>query len=155
MTILNIIESKQITLSLGNNYITSDKLNISLVKKGFIPIIRHYSDSSLMTSKYNSSYPDYVCLNMSSHNGDLIRLKNLTILKNSIGSTTSNIAVKFGFDETIFVNLTVAYAYSSFASYLPYLYTQYGGNYYETPNSKMITIRNIDNYYAIQGKIST
>ena len=141
-----MIESNQIILSKGNNYITTDKLNISTVTKGFIPIIRLISDVTLVTKENDDLYPDYSCFNVSVSSGDLLGLTNLTNLKSAIKSQTSNIAVQFRFDSTVLVNLTLSYAYPSFGTFEPYLYSRYGGNVYGSYNNKLVTIRNIGSY---------
>ena len=146
LTIADLIESKQIVLSKGDNYITSDKLNITLVRKGYVPIIRFVSTVTLGLKENNDIYPDYVCFNISTPNGELLGWNNPTNLTKYLGSVTSNVAVQFVFDSTVFVNLTLSYAYLSFGSFQPYLITKYGGNVFDTINNKMIIIRNIQQY---------
>jgi hypothetical protein len=152
LTITDIIESKQIVLSNGDNYITSDKLNITSVRKGYVPIIRYVSTATLALKEKNDIYPDYVCFNISTSTGELLGWNNTTNLTKYLGSVRSNVAVQFVFDSTVFVNLTLSYAYLSFGSFQPYLITKYGGNVYDTQNNKMIIIRNIQQY-PFQSKI--
>ncbi len=152
-----MIESKQLTLSYGYNYFTSDKLNISLLKKGYVPKIRLISGSMttnvyLVFSTNNYVYPDYVCYNASLSNGTLTGLRNLTTVQKSAGSSKSNIALQFKFEDPTFTNLTSSFAYLAFGTYIPYLYTTYGGNFYNSLNTKSIMIRNIESY-PIQSKL--
>jgi hypothetical protein len=151
LTVIDLIESKQIKFSSRFNYFTSSNLNISLVKRGYIPMIRLVSGSltnnvTLVTKLINDLYPDYVCLDSSLTNGTLIGLRNLKTIQSSVLSKTSNIAVLFSYEDPILVNLTSTYAYSSLGTFQPYLYTKYGGNLYATPNTKLIMIRNVDQY---------
>jgi len=154
LTVTNMIESKQITLSYGLNYITSNRLNISLVKKGFVPMIRLISGIGLnnvymITKKSNSLYSDYVGFNGTLSNGTFIEIRNLTTVKSYLKSTYSNIGVQFSYDELTFVNLTLKYSYLVFGSFEPYLSTLFNGNLYKTGNiytNKIITVRNIDQY---------
>lgn len=146
-----MIESKQISLSYGYNYFTNDKLNISFVKKGYIPRIRFLSGSMtsyvyLVTKTSNSLYPDYVCYNVSLSNGTLIGFRNMTTVKTAIGSSTSNIAMQLKFEDPTLINVTSSFAYLAFGTFLPYLYSTYGGNFYNTLNTKSIMVRNIDPY---------
>ena len=121
-------------------------MNISTVTKGFIPILRLISDVTLVTKENDDLYADYACFNVSASNGDLLGLTNLTNLKSSIKSLTSNIAVQFSYDSTALINLTLSYAYASFGTFEPYLYSRYGGNVYGSYNNKLVTIRNIGSY---------
>jgi hypothetical protein len=154
LTVTNMIESKQIGLTYGLNYITSNSLNISFVKRGFVPIIRLISGINsnrvyMITRKSNSLYSDYIGFNGSLSNGSFMAIRNLTTVNSYLKSTFSNIGVQFGYDELTYVNLTVTYAYLVFGSFYPYLSTLYNGNLYKTVNlytTKMITVRNIDQY---------
>ena len=153
LTITDLIESKQFVVTSGLNLISSEILNISLVKKGYVPIIRLVSAIAtntvyLIVKKSNSLYSDYVCLNSSLSNGTLIGVRNITTVKSFFQSVYSNIAVQFSYDEINLVNLTVTYSYLTFGTYQPYLFTYYNGNTYKNRNlyTKMITVRNIDQY---------
>ena len=153
-----MIETNNITLSTGNNYFTSDKLNISLIKKGYVPTIRPLTSTATANSVSfsakikNETYPDYYGYNVTLNEAltGFTNLKKLIII--STGFKTSNLAVQFGFDDPTLANLTLTYAYKTFGSYLPYLNTQYFGNLFGTQSSKVINIRNIDSY-PIQSKI--
>lgn len=157
LTLADMFESNKISLSIGYNYFTRNKLNISFIPKGYIPIIRLELINANVTlvakSISDNLNPDYVCSNISASNGELLGLKNITVLKNIfVSSVTSNIAVKFYFEDIQYVNLTYSYSYSSFGSFRPYLITQYGVNIYQTQNTKIISVRNMDSY-PIQGII--
>ena len=104
------------------------------------------SNQIVLSKGNNDFYPDYVCFNITSVNGNLTHLKNPTNLTKYLGSATSNVAVQFVFESTVYANLTLSYAYQSFGSFQPYLYTKYGGNFYDTQNNEMIMIRNIEEY---------
>ena len=126
-----MFQTNKITLSIGYNYFTSEKLNISFIPKGYIPIIRIESIDKTVTlvtkSISDNVNPDYVCYNLTTSSGDSLGLENMTVLKNIFASSkTSNIAVQFYFEDIQYVNLTYSYTYSSFGSFRPYLYTQYG-----------------------------
>ena len=152
LTIKSIIESNEIVLKNGSNYITSDKFNLSMISKGSVPIIRlgsglNASNLNFSVKKNNDFYPDYVVYNlMSLSDGNLIGFTNITKFNESIGSPTSNIDVQLKFTDPILINLTRQYAYLSFSSYQPFLYTQYSGNYIGNPNANLIMVRNIDTY---------
>lgn len=153
LTLTDLIESKQFVVTYGLNFISSESLNISLVKKGYVPIIRLvspiiFNSFYLVVKRSNSLYSDYVCLNSSLSNGTLIGVRNITNVKSFFQSAVSNIAVQFSYDEINLVNLTLTYSYQAFGTYQPYLFTYYNGNTYKSQNSytKMITVRNIDQY---------
>ena len=146
-----MIESNQINLKIANNFFTKDKFNLTLVNKGYVPIIRLISGSltntvTMATRFYNDAYSDYVCLDIVSSGGILNGLRNFTNLKIYTGSIKSNIAVQFKFENTTLVNLTISYAFPFYSSFQPFLYTKFGVNFYENPNMKLITVRNIDQY---------
>ncbi len=158
MTIGNeLVESNQIELSYGKNYITNDILNINtLVKKGSVPIIRLIptNNQTILSIKKNSDlYPDYVCLNISAGIG-IAGFTNFSALNDSFKSSKSNIAVQFIFEEPTLINLTVSYAYSSFGTFQPFLYTKFGGNLYRNQCNQMISIRNVENF-QFESKINT
>jgi hypothetical protein len=155
LTIKSMIESKQLILSYGRNYIASSSLNISLVTKGLVPMIRLISGINeksvfMITKKSNSLYSDYVGFNQSFSNTSFISLRNLTTVKSFLKSIYSNIGVQFSYEkeEITIVNLTITYAYLAFGTFQPYLSTLFNGNLYQTTNlsNKMITVRNIDQY---------
>ena len=152
LTVVDSIESNQITFNTGYNFFTNDILNFTFVKKGYVPLIRLISGSDMynmwiyVKNMNGSSYPDYVCFNNSLSNGTLIGLRNIKTVQSFLGSKTSNIAVQFRFDDPIIVNLTLSYSYRSFGTFRPFLLTSFGGNFHTTPNSQLVVIRNIDSY---------
>ena len=76
-----MFQTNKITLSIGYNYFTSEKLNISFIPKGYIPIIRIESIDKTVTlvtkSTSDNVNPDYACYNLTTSTGDLLGLKNV------------------------------------------------------------------------------
>ncbi len=104
LTSTNMIESKQIGLTYGLNYITRNSLNIGLVKRGFVSIFWLISRINLnrfymINRKINSLYSDFIGSNGSLSNGSFMAIRNLTTVKFYLKSTFSNIGVQFSYDE--------------------------------------------------------
>ena len=152
LTITESIESNQLTLKYGCNYITSTQFNTTQLKKGYVPIIRLVSaigsnNALMVVRKSDSIYSDYIGLNGT---GTFLLggIRNLTTVKSFFKSTFSNIAVQFSYENLTLTNLTVTHSYLAFGTFQPYLITIYNGNLYKTASlyTKSITVRNIDNY---------
>ena len=156
MTIIDSIVTNDLVLTNGYNYFTSEKLNMSSIRKGYIPMIRLLSGSlttsvNLRAKAINETYPDYICYNVSLTNETLIGLTNLKNILTYLGSKKTNIAVQFRFEDVTLKNLTFDCAYTTLGTFIPFLYTQFGANSYGTLNKKLIHVNNID-FYPFQGK---
>ena len=68
LTIIDKIETPKLSFSHGTNLFFTSQWNLLepfLIKKGYVPLLRRFSNSLSIISKKNDSFsPDYLCLNI-------------------------------------------------------------------------------------------
>ena len=122
LTIIDQIETPKMSLSDGNNLFFTSQWNLSkpfLIKKGYVPLLRRFSDSPTVISNKNDSIsPDYFCLNSKNFTKNESLIFNISSLQYSSGGVIfTNFLINFVFNnpnQTILSNYTLKYSYNLF-----------------------------------------
>ena len=135
LTITEQISTPELSFTYGNNFFTNDQLNITSVKKGFVPVIVQVNYNSnpwpsyyLAQSSSQLAYRDYSCSFQMIGNTNY--LTNIVEISQSIsGVSQSNIVVMFLLNEPlVLINYTISHTYLMFGTFNPYIYTNFFGN---------------------------
>ena len=142
-TSLNLTTNR-LNLNSGSNFYDKSlfKLN-DKIKKGFVPMIKISGISiSLPFKNYNETFPDYVGLKYVASN----EISNITIanLLTSSKKAFTNINIMFKFNQTTYLNYSVAHQFNSFGQFSVYIYSLIGGNIFALTGP--VNIQCVDNY---------
>ena len=153
LTIIDQIETPKLILSIGNNIFFTSEWNLPnpfLIQKGYVPLIRRFSNSNSWISKIADPFsPDYFCLNSRNVTNNESFIFNISSIKFPSGSAIySNLLINFVYNnpnQTILSNYTLNYSYNLFGTFPVNIYTPYGGNLL-SPSKKYINVQRIKTY---------
>jgi hypothetical protein len=151
LTIIDRIETPKLILSIGANLFLTSQWNLTkpfLVKKGYVPLLRGFSNLNIMIrNKNDSKSPDYVYLYSKNNESVLFKISSLQFFYSN--NTYNNILINFVFNnpnQTIFTsNYTLNYAHKLFGSFSVNVYTLFGGNLFTRPR-RFINVQRIQSY---------
>ena len=155
LTIIDQIETPKLSQSNGANLFLTSEWNLLkpfVVRKGYVPLLRRFSSSSItISNKNDSASPDYFCLYnkiTDSTNFSLIfNLTSLTYLYTDKNIYT-NFIINFVFNnpnQTVLSNYTLNYSYKTFGSFPINVFTLFGGNLLSLLKS-YINVQRIERY---------
>ena len=154
LTIIDEIETPKLSLFNSANLFFTSKWNLLkpfVIKKGYVPLLRRYSDSRTVVVKNDTISPDYFCLNrknLQTNESFIFNISSLKYLHASDNKIYTNFQLNFVFNnqnQFILSNYTLNYSYNLFGSFPVNVYTLFGGNLL-TQSKKYINVQRIQTY---------
>ena len=155
LTIIDQIETPKLSISRGSNIFFSSEWNLSkpfIIKKGYVPLLRRFSNSfSTVSAKNDSISPDYLCLYSKNNNTNESFIFNITSYKylHTDNKIYTNFQINFIFNnpnETLLSNYTIEnYSINLFGTFPVNVYSVFAGNILTNQN-KLINVQRIQTY---------
>ena len=151
LTIIDQIETPKMSLTYRINFYFTSQWNLLkpfVIKKGYVPLLRRFSDSNAYVSNKNDSIsPDYFCLNSKNVTNNESFIFNISSIKSSSGNRV-NLLINLVFNnpnQTILSNFTLNYSYKLFGTFPVNIHTLFGGNLLSS-SRKYINVQRISSY---------